>query len=112
MRTKGKKQFAEITFYTIVILLLLVISCIGETRLRNELSVISNPTFVGIVVDKDSTIHRRFTVPMIPTVYRLHIIGTYYEGNEIRRVDRIFRVPRAFYQQYEIGNIIGQSYVQ
>ena len=68
--------------------------------------VIHDPTFVGIVVDKETRReHLMFTGPGF-LVYRLHVIGEFVENGETVQVDRWFSVSRRMFNQFRIGDTI------
>jgi len=70
-------------------------------------ALISNPTFVGEVVDKESGWRGGFGITAY-TEHRLHIVGQYYYDGEKIQVDSIFIVPRSQYRQFNVGDLIGQ----
>lgn len=111
MDSKNEKYVAIII--SIIAIILTIFMTLHDERARsNELAVLSNPSFVGEVVGKESVLrHAGGGMLMRHTEYRLHIVGQYLENYELRQVDRVFTVPRSFYAKYNIGDIISHELV-
>ena len=99
-------------FIVIVALLIFVTVFAYEARVRNELKVLSYPTFVGEIIAKESRLQSvGMGSGMQITQFRLHIVGTYIDGDEIRQVDRVLVVPGYLYHQFDVGDIIKPSLI-
>ena len=96
---------------TILVIGVTIAAFLYDIHLDNQISsVIDNPTFIGEVVNKESTTRNlgfgRYNQIM---TYRVHIIGEYMDGGEVIHVDRVFEITRRWYNMLEIGDLIYPS---
>ena len=99
-------MFALITLAFILIALVLY-----EIHLENQFQVVNNSTFVGEVINKESTTRSAGVgIWNQHTTHRLHIVGEYIEDGVVVHVDRVFIVSRYWYDRFEIGDLICHPY--
>ena len=91
-------------------LILLALLCYSEIDCRNQIKIVENPTFTGEVVGKETRYFPPWAGASLYQLRQLHIVGEYFDGEEIIQIDRVFAVSASWYSRYEVGDFIGNTH--
>ena len=87
----------------IVLAIYIVNSC---RAMRNIDEIIQNPTFVGEVVRKGTTVEQTALAGAGSAMHLLHIVGEFFNGCEKILVDHVFIVPAEMFHRFRIGDTV------
>jgi len=78
----------------------------GQRVMTNIDDIIQNPSFVGEVTRRGTSISGTGLGRTNDTIYLLHIVGEYRKGSDYVQVDNVFIVSAELFHQLEIGDAI------
>ena len=88
----------------IALLIYTIYSYISWSEANN---IIHDPTFVGVVIGKETVVERLGITPKPGiTIRRLHVVGEYIRDDVVIQVDRVFTVSEEMFYRFEVDDLI------